>query len=205
MITSEEDFIAAYLAESARLTEGLHVADIGAFVAVLFEAWQRRNTVFICGNGGSASTAQHLVADLFKCTLVSGRPRFKVLSLNDNLPLVSALTNDDGWSEIFTAQLATWWQPGDVVVGISVHGGVGEGDAGPWTQNVLRACHHARDHGGTALAIVGFDGGEMRAACDVSILVPAASTPHTEGLHVVVHHLVTTALRRRIEQTPAGS
>ena len=120
-------------------------------IEMLFGAWRRGSTIFTCGNGGSAGTATHLAADLFKCTIVPDQPRLRVISLVDNIPLVSALVNDEGWENVYTEQLKTLFRAGDVVVGISVHGGSGRDKAGLWSQNLLRAMQYARDHGGYAL------------------------------------------------------
>ena len=189
-----------YLREVGELASALDRDALTSFADVLFDAWRNRRTIYLCGNGGSASTAQHMAADLFKCTIVAEKARVRALSLNDNMPLISALTNDEGWGEVYVEQLRTWWCPGDVVIGISVHGGVGQDRAGAWSQNVLAACLFAEENGGTALGIVGFDGGAMAKCCRVVVRIPVESTPHTEGLAVVVHHLVTTALRAKIER-----
>ncbi len=167
-------------------------------IDALFAAWVRGSTIFTCGNGGSAGTAQHLAADLFKCTIAPGQPRLRAMSLVDNVPLVSALTNDDGWDRIYEEQLKTWFRRGDVVLAISVHGGSGRDKAELWSQNLLRALQYAREHGGTAIGFSGFDGGAMRELCDVSVVVPYNTTPHVEAFHVVLHHLVTFALAERI-------
>ena len=193
--------IEAYLQESRDLLCRLDPARIEAVADVLFGAWEAARTVYLFGNGGSAANAQHLAADLFKCTASPGKPRLRVLCLNDNMPLLSALTNDDGWSEVYVQQLRTWWKPGDVAFGLSVHGGVGSDRAGPWSQNVVAALRYANEHGGKSLGLVGFDGGEMARICTAAIVVPAESTPHTEGLHVVLHHLIAHVLKTRIEES----
>ncbi len=167
-------------------------------IEMLYAAWQRGSTIFTCGNGGSAGTAAHLAADLFKCTIVPGQPRLRALSLVDNVPLLSALVNDEGWDKVYVVQLETLFRPGDVVVGISVHGGAGRDHAGLWSQNLLRALHYAREHGGYALGFSGFDGGAMKDLADVSVVVPYNTTPHVESFHVVLHHLVTFCLAERI-------
>lgn len=197
------DLIARYLREAGEIIARIDHRSIGTFVDVLFDAWRAGRTVYTFGNGGSAATAQHLACDLFAGTRVEGRPRLRALCLNDNMPLVSALTNDEGYERIYVSQLEVWWQPGDVALGVSVHGGVGRASAGPWSQNVLAALRHANARGGRSLGLVGFDGGAMRDLCDASIIVPAASTPHTEGLHAVLHHLIAASLRDRIEHTEA--
>ena len=198
---SDENLIQRFTAETRDVLERLDRSRVEAVVDVLFEAWQQQQTVYVFGNGGSASTAQHLAADLFKCTLVPGKPRFRVLCLNDNMPLISALTNDDGWDQVYEAQLRTWWRPGDVAFGVSVHGGVGSDQAGPWSQNVVRGLRYAVEHGGAAVGMAGFDGGVMAEMCDACIVVPAESTPQVEGMHVVLHHLISTAVRERIERS----
>ena len=167
-------------------------------IDALFSAWALGGTIFTCGNGGSAGTAQHLAADLFKCTIAPGQPRLRAVSLVDNVPLVSALTNDDGWDKIYEEQLKTLFRRGDVVLAISVHGGSGKDKAGLWSQNLLRALQYAREHGGTAIGFSGFDGGAMRELCDVCVVVPYNTTPHVESFHVVLHHLITFCLAEKI-------
>lgn len=173
---------------------------VESFVEILVDAWKRDNTVYLCGNGGSASSAQHMAADLFNCTKVEGKPGFRALSLNDNMPLVSALANDEGWDRIYVSQLETWWQPGDVLLAISVHGGSGEDRAGPWSQNLVKACRYANENAGSSLALAGFDGGVMQEICDVCLTIPVDSTPLTEGLHPLLHHLITSLLHSRMQE-----
>ena len=90
--------------------------DIYNVMTLLYQAWKDGKQVFIAGNGGSASTATHFTCDLAKFTFVEGKPRFRVLCLNDNVPLVSALTNDLGWENIYIEQLRNLFNQGDVLV-----------------------------------------------------------------------------------------
>ncbi len=191
-------YIGGFLDGVKQVAEAIDQSTIDRAIEMLFQAWQRGNTVFTCGNGGSAGTATHFAADLFKCTIVADQPRLRVISLVDNIPLVSALVNDDGWENVYTEQLKTLFRPGDVVVGISVHGGSGRDKAGLWSQNLLRALHYARERGGHALGFSGFDGGAMKELADVCVVVPYNTTPHVESFHVVLHHLVTFCLAERI-------
>ncbi len=191
-------YIEGYLAGISRMAATIDRAAIDRAIEVLYAAWQRGSTVFTCGNGGSAGTAQHLAADLFKCTIVPGQPRLRAVSLVDNLPLLSALTNDEGWEAVYVRQLETLFRPGDVLVAISVHGGTGRDRAGLWSQNLLRAVEYARTQGGTALGLSGFDGGALHELCDVCIVVPDRTTPGVESFHVVLHHLLTFCLAEKI-------
>lgn len=171
-------------------------------VDILYDAWRRGSTVFTMGNGGSASTATHFASDLAKFTIVGNKPRFKVYSLNDNTPLVSAWTNDSGFGSIFAEQMQPWLAEGDVLVGFSVHGGSGTGEAGPWSQNMVRAMALAKERRAKVIGLSGFDGGAMKQMADVCLVVPLdtepLATPLIESYHVVLHHLICLALKERI-------
>ena len=172
--------------------------DIAGVVDALFTAWKNGNQVFLIGNGGSASTATHMACDLNKCTIVEGKKRMKALALVDNIPIVSALTNDDGWGEIYVEQLKNFFNAGDVVIAFSVHGGSGSDKAGAWSQNLLKGLQYVKDNGGVAIGVSGFDGGAMKQMADHCIVTPVESTPHSESLHVAVEHLVTNCLKEKI-------
>ncbi|MBI4575338.1 MAG: SIS domain-containing protein [Planctomycetes bacterium] len=196
---ADRGFAEDYFREMREVLSRVDAAPVAASIRVLLGAWRRGSKVFIAGNGGSASTASHMVCDLAKCTAVEGRARFRVLGLNDSAPLLSALTNDEGWGRVYSEQLAAWFDPGDVLVLFSVHGGSGSDKAGPWSQNLLAALRLAHERGGEVVGFAGFDGGAMRELCDVCVVVPVESTPHVESIHLALEHLVTARLRRLIE------
>jgi D-sedoheptulose 7-phosphate isomerase len=174
---------------------------IESAVEVLYQAWRNGNRVFVVGNGGSASTATHLACDLAKNVTGDDRPGLKAMSLSDNIPLVSALTNDNGFENIFTEQLKPWLEKDDVVVAISVHGGSGRDKAGAWSQNLVKAVTFAKSKDAKTIGITGFDGGLMKQLVDVSINTPSNATFQVEPLHTVVHHLICECLRERIRKS----
>ncbi len=196
-------YITQYLDEMARITREISQQDIDRAIDILLDAWRRGSTVFVMGNGGSASTATHLACDLAKYAIVDEKPRFRVMGLTDNIPLVSAWTNDNGFGSIFAEQLRPWLTEGDVLIGISVHGGSGGGQARPWSQNLVQAMALAKERGARIIGLSGFSGGAMKEMADVCIVVPIneepLGTPLVESWHVVVHHLLCYTLRRRIE------
>jgi D-sedoheptulose 7-phosphate isomerase len=118
----------------------------------------------------------------------------RAISLVDNIPLNSALINDEGWSEVFVQQLERMFDKGDVVIALSVHGGAGQDKAGAWSQNLLKAIDYVNKNGGKSIGLSGFDGGAMKTLCTCCITVPANSTPIVESFHVVLHHLITWQL-----------
>jgi D-sedoheptulose 7-phosphate isomerase len=177
------------------------VEAIDRAVELLFDTWQRGNQVFICGNGGSASTATHFVSDLSKGTIVEDKKRFKSYCLNDNVPLMTALINDEGFDNLFYEQLKNRFQENDVLICISVHGGAGEDKASLWSQNLLKAMKYAKDLGGRTIGFSGFDGGPMEEMADVCIVVPVESTPHVESFHLALEHLICSCLKERIAKS----
>ena len=124
------------------------------------------------------------------------------MALGDNVPLVSAWTNDNGFGSIFAEQLEPWLQAGDVVIGISVHGGSGMGEAGAWSQNLPRAVALAKQRGAKVIGLSGFGGGALGEMADVCMVVPLDSepfgTPLIESYHLTLHHLICLALKQKI-------
>jgi D-sedoheptulose 7-phosphate isomerase len=196
-----KDFVNEYLQELESITKCISIEDINNVIELLYEAWKKRRQVFLAGNGGSAPTATHFACDLAKFTSIEGKKRFRAISLVDNWPLVSALTNDLGWENVYVEQLKNLMQEGDVFVVISVHGGSGADAAGLWSQNLLKAAKFVKENGGKVIGLTGFDGGALKQIADACIVVPADSTPQVEGFHSVLSHLICARLRELIGES----
>ena len=194
-------FVRDFLNEFAEVARHLSDDDINRATDLLFDAWKKGSKIFIIGNGGSASTASHFACDLAKTTAIDGKKRFKVISLTDNVPLLTALTNDDGFASIFVEQLRNLLEKDDVLIAISVHGGSGQDKAGLWSQNLLAAIQYAKDNHARTIGMAGFDGGAFKTMTDVCIVVPANSTPYVESWHATLEHLICSSLKERIQNT----
>jgi D-sedoheptulose 7-phosphate isomerase len=193
-----EKQIEQYFKEIKEICDNISREDIDKAIELLFEAWKNDNQVFFCGNGGSAGTATHFMCDLFKVTIVKGKKRFKAYCLNDNIPLMTALINDEGFDNLFIEQLKNLYRKGDVLVCLSVHGGTGRDKAGLWSQNLLKAMDYVNKNGGKTIGFAGFDGGAMKDLADVCVVVPFNATPHVEAFHVVLQHLIASRLNEKI-------
>jgi D-sedoheptulose 7-phosphate isomerase len=196
-----KDFINDYFAEARKITENISVADISQVIELLFEAWKNGSHVFTCGNGGSASTATHFACDLVKSVAPEGKRGFRAECLNDNIPLMLALVNDEGFDNLFYEQLKTKFQKGDVLICISVHGGAGKDKASLWSQNLLKAMRYVKENGGKTVGLSGFDGGPMKEIADACVVVPINSTPQVESLHLVLGHLICNCLKQKIAES----
>ncbi|HXX88300.1 MAG TPA: SIS domain-containing protein [Candidatus Acidoferrum sp.] len=190
-----DDFITQYLHKVESIARQVSQEDISKVIELLFKAWKEDRQVFLAGNGGSAPTASHFASDLAKFTSVEGQKRFRAISLVDNVSLISALTNDLGWDNVYSEQLKNLMQKGDIFVAISVHGGSGADVAGLWSQNLLKAAKLIKDNGGKVVGMAGFDGGALKQIADACIVVPIDSTPQVEGFHSVLSHLICDRLR----------
>ena len=163
---------------------------IGAVVDLLYEAWQARRQVFICGNGGSAATASHMANDLCKYTVVDGQPRLKAFALTDNVPLMTAWGNDTEYANIFSEPLKNYMEVGDILIAISASGN---------SPNVIRALEVARQLGGVTVGLTGDTGGCMKDLTDHCIHIPDWHIGRQEDGHMILDHVIASTLRWRIE------
>jgi D-sedoheptulose 7-phosphate isomerase len=176
-----------YLRFFTRLLTTIDVEAVCRVVDRLRTARDAGATVYIAGNGGSASTGAHLANDLGKATKVSGRTPFRVLSLADNVPWLTALANDEGYERVFAGQLENFASPGDVLIVISASGN---------SPNLTAAVEVARSHGVLTVGLVGFDGGALKDLVDELIWVetaPGAYGP-VETAHVLLCDMLATCL-----------
>ena len=184
-----EKFIGDYIDDVIRCLEEIKLNDAGFFdelATILLKARSSGRTIFFCGNGGSASTASHFTSDLAKGTIIEGVPRFRALSLADNIPQMLAWGNDSCYEDIFIEQLRNLMDPGDVVIGIS-----GSGNS----ENVLRALRYANENDGITVGLTGFDGGKLKDIAHLCLIVPVHYMQKIEDIHMLVDHLVTSLIR----------
>ena len=184
------DSIDGYFQEMQAVLAELSRESILTTVACLYQAWEQRRQIFLLGNGGSASTASHMANDLSKATIVTGMPRMKVIALTDNVAVMTAWANDTSYDQIFREQLENLLEPGDTVLAISASGN---------SPNVLRAMEFARDHGAVTIGWTGLSGGRLGEIAEHCVRVPTDDVGMIESVHVVIDHLVTRKLHRRIQ------
>jgi len=175
------DALAALLAQIPR--------DAVAQVAACLHALRvSGNTVYLMGNGGSATTSLHMACDLQMAAADHPTwPPLRAFSLNANMAVFSAAANDEGYANAFVAQLRSVLQPGDALLGISASGS---------SPNCVEAMGFARAQGATTLALLGFDGGEMLAMADRVIHVPSFDYGLVEDTHTALSHALARCLRQ---------
>jgi D-sedoheptulose 7-phosphate isomerase len=177
------DFADGYLGYLSQVFARIDREAVALFVEALERARADGATVFFCGNGGSAATASHFQNDLTRWRT----DPMKVVSLTDNVAVITALANDYGYDRIFVMQLEPLLAEGDVVVAISASGN---------SPNVVRAIEFANERKAVTVGLTGFDGGRLGELCEIHVHVPSARGEYgpVEDAHMVLDHLVMSYL-----------
>jgi D-sedoheptulose 7-phosphate isomerase len=180
-----------YLDQVAQLLQRVPRGALTAIADHLWRAYCADAQIFACGNGGSSATASHFVEDLSKgIDLPPGAQRFRVISLVDSVPTLTAYANDLGYDCVFCEPLRNLARRGDVLFAISGSGR---------SQNVLRAMEAAKEIGATVVALGGRDGGEMVAVADLCLVAPVESMQQIEDAHLAITHAIYLDLKARAE------
>ncbi len=182
-------FYENYLKELKKSIDSLAVEDLEEVTRILKEAYIKDKQIFVFGNGGSAATASHFVCDLGKGTVVKGKERFRVIGLNDNIPLLTAWSNDLAYEECFKEQLVNLLQEGDVVIAFSASGN---------SKNILKAVEYAKSKGATTVGFIGFEGGELAKIAHKSVVVRSDNMERIEDIHLILEHMIKSCLKETI-------
>ncbi len=180
-MTGGPEFFHGY---TARLQETLAAADfapVETLAEALLQAWRAGRSVYLCGNGGSAGNAIHLVNDLIYGAVQGRGPGVRAHALSANAAVLTCLANDTDYSEVFALQLKTFGQPGDILLALS-----GSGNS----PNILKAIEAGRALGMKTFAILGYSGGKARALVDVPIHFPVDDMQISEDMQLIVGHMV---------------
>ncbi|MGI8991585.1 MAG: D-sedoheptulose-7-phosphate isomerase [Bryobacteraceae bacterium] len=137
--------------------------------------------IFVCGNGGSASTASHFACDMVKGASYQRDRRFRIMALTDQLPTLTAYANDVSYDSVFVEQLRNFAQPGDLFMGIS-----GSGNS----PNVIQAMEYAHATGCHTIALTGRDGGKLGPLAELNIQIPVPHMGRIEDAHMIVCHMI---------------
>jgi D-sedoheptulose 7-phosphate isomerase len=172
------------------LTSALQRVD-GKAIEALVEAVKKVHAadkfIYVCGNGGSAATASHIINDLVKAPAeASGCRPLRAVGLADCVSLMTALANDIEYKQMFSKQLEALGREGDLLIAIS-----GSGNS----PNIVEAINVAKAKGMVVAGLTGFQGGKMKDLCDIHINVPNTSFGQIEDAHLVIEHVLVEMLK----------
>jgi D-sedoheptulose 7-phosphate isomerase len=183
--------IAKYLQAVQATINNLDPEVIASFATHLENAYNNNQSIYVIGNGGSAANASHFAQDLAKGIFFE-KPvakTMKAISLTDNIAHITAIANDTGYQNIFSAQLNTYAQDSDVLICIS-----GSGNS----ENIVEAVKAAKQKNMFVIGVTGFDGGQLKSMSNFSVHVPLNEMCTVESIHSIIFHLIVLELRERL-------
>jgi D-sedoheptulose 7-phosphate isomerase len=191
------DFYTASLIESAEVKQRTIDAcreEVLRAIEIVVEAYRGGRKVLFCGNGGSAADSQHLACELLiRLSHDVERPALPALSLCTDPSVMTGGGNDIGYENIFARSVEGLGNAGDVLIGISTSGR---------SRNIVLAVEAARRKGMATVCLLGGDGGVLRDACDVAIVVPSTNTQRIQEAHITLGHILCESVERVLFPSP---
>ena len=185
------ELINQYLKSLKETIDKISTKEIEKVIELLFDAYNNNKQIFLVGNGGSASTASHFACDLSKGTLQrvydENEKRFKIISLTDNVAVLTAIGNDLSYNDIFSQQLKNLINKEDILIAIT-----GSGNS----QNIINAVETASKAKAITIGFLGFDGGKLLPLLDYYIHVPSDHYGQIEDIHMILSHLISSGLAK---------
>lgn len=173
--------IKGYLELEQEIISKLDIDEINDAMNAILGCYERGGTVYTCGNGGSASTASHMVCDFGKGACENVDRKFKFICLNDNVATIMAIANDDSYENVFLNQLKGRITKNDLLLAIS-----GSGNS----HNVLKAADYAKEVGAKIIGVTGYDGGKLKKTADFHLDAPVNDMQISEDVHLIFNHLM---------------
>ena len=144
------------------------------------KTFQQGGKVILAGNGGSAADAQHIAAE-FVNQLCYDRPALSSIALTTDTSILTAISNDRGYNEIYSRQIEANGKPGDLFIGISTSGN---------SDNIIKALKACQKQQITTVGWSGESGGKMKEYCDHCLCVPSTETPRIQESHILIGHII---------------
>ena len=183
------DFLGSYKSRLIKLFDSIDVYMLEAIVTAMVNAFKDGNTMYVVGNGGSAATTSHIQADFrfFMRYFTNFRP--KVVALTDNVPIMTAISNDNSYEDVFVEQMKGMFNKGDLLLAISASGN---------SSNVVKAVEYAKELGGKTIAFCGFTGGKLKEISDMPLYTPNDDGDYgpIEDLHMILDHVLVNFLSK---------
>ena len=181
------DYISEYLEMEKKTIESLNREELLSVVNAFLDVYEKEGTIYVFGNGGSASTASHMANDYNKGLNEFLDKKFRFVCLNDNVATLMSIANDISYEEVFRMQLRGKLEEKDLVVGIS-----GSGNS----MNVINAISYAKEMGVKTVGLCGYEGGKLKALSDVVLHVNLNNMQIVEDIHLIFNHLLMYVWQR---------
>ncbi len=185
-----DSYFRSYIETLKQELDSLDSLSVQEIIQTFLTALSDDKQIFIMGNGGSAAAASHFACDLAKGTITSiknNSNRFRVICLNDNISVLTAIANDSSYQNIFVEQLKNILNPGDVVVLLSASGN---------SPNIIAAIEYTKKAGATTVGFFGFGGGQAVKMVDYQLTIHSKNYGISEDFHIIIEHIITQILKK---------
>lgn len=182
--------INSYINELISALRNIDQDTIHHVTKMIHDAYENDKNIFILGNGGSASTASHMAADLNKGVSWNKDKKFRAISLTDNIAVITAYANDLSYEDIFIGQLRNFLNPGDLIIAIS-----GSGNS----KNILKAVEYANSRGNITIGLTGYNGGMLKQMTKFSINANINNMEISEDIHLIISHITKTVFVNKLQ------
>ena len=154
----------------------------------IISRFKKGGQLLVCGNGGSAADAQHMAGEFVNKFKMERNPA-SCIALTTDTSIMTAISNDYGFDEVFSKQVKAYGRENDVLVGISTSGN---------SKNVIRAVEAAKEKGIYTIGLLGGDGGKMKVCCDLPIVVKSNDTPRIQESHILIIHAICEIVEKAL-------
>jgi D-sedoheptulose 7-phosphate isomerase len=162
---------------------------LGEVASLLINAKTAKKRIYIAGNGGSAATASHMANDLVKGCRAGNNTGLRAFALTDSLPIITCLGNDFSYKDIFSIQIETYADEGDIFI---VYSGSGN------SENIVNAVSSAKNLKLTTIAFTGGNGGKLKFLADIAVIAPSEIMEQIEDMHMFYEHALVTIIRENL-------
>ncbi|MFS2187002.1 SIS domain-containing protein [Mucilaginibacter sp. Mucisp84] len=182
-----KNYLGDYITRLTDILNKIEVAKLEQVITAMITAFKNGNTIYVVGNGGSAATASHMQADFRFFVRYFSKFRPKIIALTDNVPMITAIGNDNNFDDVFVEQMRGQFVSGDVLIAISASGN---------SPNLVKAAEYANELGGTSIAFVGFLGGKLNEISTIPLYTPNPKGDYgpIEDVHMILNHIIVNYL-----------
>lgn len=182
-----ENYLANYKERLSDVLSQINVDVLERVTSELIRAFKSKNTIYIIGNGGSAATASHMQADFGFFVRYFSKFRPVIIALTDNVPIITAVGNDNAFEDVFLEQLRGRFNPNDILIAISASGN---------SPNLVKAVEYANKRNGITISLTGFDGGKLKDLSKICLFTPNKKGDYgtIEDTHMIINHVIINYL-----------
>jgi len=174
--------------DSIKVKKEISIISIIEICNLIINSYKNNGKLLVCGNGGSAADAQHMAGEFINRFLIERAP-LPCLALTTDTSVITSISNDFGFEDIFSKQVEALGKKGDILIGISTSGN---------SKNIIKAIEIAKKKQISTVCLLGNDGGILSKLCDYPLIVNSTSTPRIQETHILIIHIICEIVEKSL-------